>query len=361
MRPMRMPSPVRRGSSGVAKVLACCALVGAALPAGGLAAEQPLVVNLDNYVRAETDRYFTLYGDDGYFGTLRHDRAPPSLDEPEVIRANRDVLHSVGIFDLSEAITFVTPSSATRLQSMQVVNQDHYTVAMEYGGAEIELTEESVGSRYGLVMFRTQVDGDDVADIAEANAMQDAIEWQQSDPGEMSLPQWDEESLGKVREAILGLSPFISGSHGMFGDRNDVDPIRHLWGTAAGWLGQPIEDAYFMTFSVAANDGVTPHILTLPVKVPVTGFWSLSVYDQQGRFLPDAEDASSLTSTRADANEDGSVTIQFGGNPEAPNYLAIAPGWSYTLRFYRPAEALVSGQWIPPSPIPIALPGEGGP
>ncbi|WP_083970432.1 DUF1214 domain-containing protein [Halomonas sp. S2151] len=315
-------------------------------------------VNLDTYVRAQTDTHFQNYADDGYFGSLRHDRAPLPVDA-EVVRVNRDILHSVGVFDLASPVTFTAPASATRLQSMQVVNQDHYTPMMSYGGREIVLDEESVGSRYALVMFRTQVDADSSADIAEANALQDAIEWSQDDAGELSLPEWDMERLSEVREAVLGLSPFISGSHGMFGAEDSVDPVRHLWGTAAGWLGQPIEDAYYVTVSPLHNDGETPQVLILPVDVPVTGFWSVTVYDARGRLIEGAEGAHSLTSVEADANEDGSVTLHFGGDPQAPNHLAIAPGWTYTLRFYRPAEALIKGDWLPPSPTPVGLPVPG--
>lgn len=311
-------------------------------------------VTLDNYVRAQTDMHLRRYAEDGYFGTLLHEREPLPVDG-KLVRPNRDVLHSIGLFDLNHPVSFVTPESATRMQSMQVINQDHFTPSMTYGGRELELTKQDVGTRYALVVFRTQVDADDPDDIARANEMQDAIQWHQEASGSLELPDWDAHQMTALREAILALSPWVKGSHQMFGTREDVDPVRHLWGTAAGWLGQPESAAYYMTFTPLHNESDGAQILTIPFDVPITGFWSVTVHDREGRLLPDAKGAWSLMSSNAHANEDGSVTVMFGGNSEARNYLAIEPGWGYTFRFYRPTRALIDGEWRPPLPIPIEL------
>jgi hypothetical protein len=39
------------------------------------------------------------------------------------------------------------------------------------------------------------------------------------------------------------------------------------------------------------------------------------------------ETAISVNSVPAKTNGDGSSTIRFGGDPKAPNYLRIMPGW----------------------------------
>lgn len=328
-----------------------------ALMARPVPARAAVAVTLDNYVRAQTDLHFRRYAEDGYFGTLRHEREPQPV-EGRMVRPNRDVLYSIGLFDLAHPVRFVTPERATRMQSMQVINQDHYTPIMSYGGIEQELTQEDVGSRYALVVFRTQVDADDPEDIDDANAMQDEIKWHQEASGSLELPDWDAQQMTALREAILDLSPWISGSHDMFGAKDEVDPVRHLWGTAAAWLGQPESAAFFMTFTPLHNESDRAQVLTVPFDVPITAFWSVTVYDKEGRLLSDAEGAWSLQSSNAHANEDGSVTLLFGGSVEAHNYLAIEPGWSYTFRFYRPAGALLDGDWVPPSPIPLEVPEE---
>ena len=50
------------------------------------------------------------------------------------------------------------------------------------------------------------------------------------------------------------------------------------------------------------------------------------------------------------ANADGTVTLHFGGDPHAPNYLPITPGWNYIVRCYLPSWQIIEGNWTPPVP-----------
>lgn len=52
-----------------------------------------------------------------------------------------------------------------------------------------------------------------------------------------------------------------------------------------------------------------------------------------------------LITSRLKKNEDGSVTIHFGGDPKQSNYLYIMKGWNYTVRLYRPKEEILNGSW----------------
>ena len=65
---------------------------------------------------------------------------------------------------------------------------------------------------------------------------------------------------------------------------DEVDPVRHLIGTAIGWGGNPEQDATYLNFNPPANDGTTVHKLTVPAEVPVDGFWSISLYNAEGFF-----------------------------------------------------------------------------
>ena len=70
------------------------------------------LVNVDNFVRAETDRMFaSLQSDSGGVNTLFHHRAPAPLDHQTVIRMNRDTLYSLAIVDISEGATLTVPDS----------------------------------------------------------------------------------------------------------------------------------------------------------------------------------------------------------------------------------------------------------
>jgi hypothetical protein len=46
------------------------------------------------------------------------------------------------------------------------------------------------------------------------------------------------------------------------------------------------------------------------------------------------------------------VTIHFGGDPKASNYLPIMKGWNYTVRLYQPQAAIADGKWTFPAAVP---------
>jgi hypothetical protein len=61
--------------------------------------------------------------------------------------------------------------------------------------------------------------------------------------------------------------------------------------------------------------------------VPVDGFWSISLCNAEGYFIENAGNAYTLNSTTANKDQDGSVTVQFGGCVDrVTNCLPIMPG-----------------------------------
>ena len=90
--------------------------------------------------------------------------------------------------------------------------------------------------------------------------------------------------------------------------------------------------------------------------VPVDGFWSVSVYNEAGFFAPNPEQKYSLNSVTASRDEDGSVTIRFGGpDRTAANRLPIVADWNYVVRLYRPRPEILDGSWT--FPTAEAIPG----
>ncbi|WP_348643616.1 DUF1214 domain-containing protein [Methylocystis sp. L43] len=85
--------------------------------------------------------------------------------------------------------------------------------------------------------------------------------------------------------------------------------------------------------------------------MPVEGFWSVTVYNAKG-FYEAPENAISVNNVTAHKDKDGKVTIHFGGDPNAPNYLRIMPGWNYTVRLYRPRAEALNGKWKFPEATP---------
>ena len=60
------------------------------------------IVNVLNYVRAETDMQFKSYAAKaGGVGKLMHLREVYSVENQTTIRGNRDTLYSFGVFDLA--------------------------------------------------------------------------------------------------------------------------------------------------------------------------------------------------------------------------------------------------------------------
>ncbi|HXW72890.1 MAG TPA: DUF1254 domain-containing protein [Methylocella sp.] len=312
-------------------------------------------VTVDNFVRAETDNYLATNAKEAGIGKLSHRREPSSIDQQTVIRLNRDTLYSFGVFDLGAGpVTVTLPNAGKRFMSLQIINEDHYVPLVAYDHKPHTLTEKNVGTRYAMVAIRTLVDPNDPKDLEQAHQLQDAIKVTQQDSGKLELPSWDQTSLKEIRDTLLALAKHTDGFSHAFGARDQVDPIKHLIGTAAGWGGNPDKDATYIGANVPKNDGTTVYKLHVR-DVPVDAFWSVSVYDAAGYFESNPYSAYSLNNITAKKDPDGAVTVQFGGcDGKIPNCLPIMPGWNYTVRLYRPRPEILTGQWKFPNPEPIS-------
>jgi hypothetical protein len=187
--------------------------IAATLAAGNAIAQSPggnaVPVTVDNFVRAESDVYFgrLLKDSGGTMGKFNHRREPASIDDQSVIRLNRDTLYSSALFDLDAGpVTIVMPDAGKRFMSMQVINEDHYVPAVYYGAGTRTLTKASVGTRYVVVGVRTLVDPNDPKDIEQVHKLQDAIKVSQKAAGQFEVPNWDQASQKKVRDALLVLA-----------------------------------------------------------------------------------------------------------------------------------------------------------
>lgn len=306
-------------------------------------------VTLRNFPRAESDHYFSGFVAKGCFAKFCHERAAASVDKQAVIRMNRDTLYSSGVFDLTTPLTVTLPDSGGRFQSMQVVSQDHYMPLVAYAAGQYVLTQESVGTRYVTVLIRTFMDPNQPKDVAAAHVVQNGITASQAAPGAFVPGDWDQAQRETLSKQLGGLMPYAKDGP-MFGPKGAVDPVAHLVGTAAGWGGNPARDAIYVSRSVPQNDGVTPYELKLK-DVPVDGFWSVIVYNAKGYFEA-PETAISVNNVTGKRDRDGTVTVRFGGDPKAPNYLRIMPGWTYVARLYRPRASILDGSWTLPEPTP---------
>ncbi|WP_431017543.1 DUF1254 domain-containing protein [Bradyrhizobium pachyrhizi] len=315
---------------------------------GTSSAQAPVPVTVDNFARAESDLYLGgAVKDAGGIGKLLHHREPIQIDKQTVIRSNRDTLYSAAVVDFDAGPATITlPDAGKRFRSMQVINEDHYVVGnVEYRAGAYTYDRKKVGTRYALIAFRTLVDPNDSKDIGKVHALQDAIKISQKNPGKFEVPNWDQASQKSIRDALLILNDHTGGFAHAFGPKGQVDPVRHLIGTAAGWGGNPDKDATYLSITPARNDGTTIYKLTVR-DVPVDAFWSISVYNEKGYFEKNPYDAYTLNNVTGVKGADGSIAIQFGGcGGKIQNCLPITKGWNYTVRLYRPHAEILNGKW----------------
>lgn len=336
--------------------LAPLALALSALLTPFASAAEPIPVTVDNFIRAESDLYFAgmIRDSGGAIGKLDHRRVPANIDKQTVIRLNRDTLYSSAVFDLDAGpVTLTLPDAGKRFRSLMLINQDHYVPSVTYDSGQHVIDKAKVGTRYVTVAIRTLVDPANPEDLKKVHALQDAIKVEQpGGPGKFEVPEWDAASQKKVRDALLVLASTKTGFQKAFGTKEQVDPINHLIGTAAGWGGNPDKDATYLNFTPAKNDGTTPYKVVVK-DVPVDAFWSISVYNKEGYFAKNPENAYSVNNLTARKSADGSVTVLFGGAPDATaNHIPITPGWNYTVRLYRPRTEILDGTWKFPEPQP---------
>ena len=326
----------------------------AAFAAQTAEAGAPLTVNDSNFIRAESDLYFSETVKTGGVGKLYHNREMTPIDKQTVVRMNRDTLYSAGVFDLDAApVTITLPDPGKRFMSMEAISEDQYAIEVVYAPGRYTYTKDKVGTRYVLFAIRTLADPENPADLKAANALQDEIKVEQASTGTFEVPNWDPKSQGEVRDALAVRAPQLSGSAVMFGTKTEVDPTAHLIGTAIGWGGNPPSAAVYNNVYPKQNDGNTVYRLTVR-DVPVDGFWSISVYDAKGYFEKNGLGAYSVNDITARPNSDGSITVQFGGCAKAtPNCLPITPGWNYMVRMYRPRKAILDGSWQFPEASPV--------
>lgn len=311
-------------------------------------------VTVDNYNRAQSDVYFAGAVKNGAFGKFLPVRTLAPVEQRGIIRPNRDTLYSFAVFDLDAGpVTITLPQAANRFAALQFINEDQYTQGVYYGGGTHALTRTMAGTRYALGVFRVLVDFRDDKDIQQAHALQDEIKVSQAATGTFVVPNWDDASRRKVQAALLELGTTVTDTRRMFGaNESQVDPVKHLIGSAMLWGGNPERDALYLPITPPRNDGSVVYKLTVR-DVPVAGFWSVSVYNSEGYFQPNRYDAYSVSSVTAQKDPDGAVTIQFGGcDGVIRNCLPTVKGWNYTVRLFRPGAEVLKGRWV----FPVARP-----
>lgn len=308
----------------------------------------PIPVSVDNFVRAETDRMFAdLQRDAGGINRFRHNREPASVDHQTVVRLNRDTLYSFGVVDISEGATVEIPEHGQRYVSAMIVNQDHFVNAIYHEPGDYHLSVDEFETPYVMVAVRILADPTDPDDLAQVVELQDQVVIEGGSSRSFSMPEYDQMSFDETRQALLQLARGMKDFSGMFGTKDEVDPVRHLIGTAAGWGGLPTSEAVYV--GVDPRQPIGKYEIRVG-DVPVDGFWSVSVYNADGFFEPNDAGMYSVNSVTGVRDDNGILTVRFGSHgDDSPNVIPITEGWNYLVRLYQPRPEIVDGSWqFPP-------------
>jgi hypothetical protein len=201
------------------------------------------------------------------------------------------------------------------------------------------------------VVARILVDANDPDDIAEVNRLQDRVILNLNSQNAYAHPDYDQDSFKATKDALLALGKGVSDTTRTFGRQSDVDPVRHLIGTATGWGGLPETEAFYFMETEPRPGG--RYTFTLR-DMPVDAFWSVSIYNRDGYYEANPFNSYNLNSVTAKADPDGSVILNLAPDGEGlTNHLYVTEGWNYALRLYRPQPAVLDKTWTPPTPQPL--------
>lgn len=309
-------------------------------------------VNVDTFRRAETARmYDSILALTGGVNRWMHYRAPTPVENQPVIRMNRDTLYSTAVVDISGGARVTIPESAGRYLSVMVVNEEHYINRVFREPGVHELTVAEHGSAYVFLAARVFVDPEDAADVAAVNALQDELVIEAASANPFAHEAYDEASLTETRQGLLTLARGLSDTRRFFGSKDEVEPTRHLIGTAAGWGGLPTSEAVYQMHTEPMPAG--HYTLTLH-DVPVDAFWSISIYNRDGFFEANPFNTYSRNSVTAEPEADGSVVLNLAPDGTGlRNHLFVMDGWNHTVRLYRPRPAVSDGTWVAPEPVRV--------
>ena len=305
------------------------------------------VVTPDNFIRAETDNMFAaMIANAGGTNTFFHFRRPTPLDRQSVIRMNRDVLYSGGVFDGAEGITVDFPELPDdRYASVYVIDNDHYVVDIIHEPGTHRVKGET---RFLYVIVRIQVlDSTDLDEIARVNALQDRFAVTSATGEDFPGFLWDRASLDAQRAIYEEESKAYDSWAGMMGRRGEVnEDTRHI-AAAAAWGLLPETEATYLNYKPPEARADTCYRATYSVP-DNDGFWSITVYGDDG-FMK--SDRNVVNGSNVTLNDDGTFTVQFGPEGacgEVANRVDTSDGWNFLFRIYRPGESVLNGDYTLP-------------
>jgi len=307
----------------IKNILPTAALI-ALLPNIAMAA--PTVVTQENFPQAYTNmRIGALLKITG--GVNKFFAMPVASSNPKmqfVVRMNRDTFYSISVIDMSSDNVYVTVPKTDKYVTVQVIDENHETQPMIYGSGRHKI---SAKTDYAFVAVRTLDDSirDDL--IIEAGSAKP-----------FKVQEWDMPSFQSLDKAgNLAFNDGYNQSKAFGNTESGQTAYMKYLGAAAGWGGAMVEDNIYQTSRFFPNNGCYEATFVNPES---KYFWSVTVYNSDGRLFNDIANISSETDPVQ--NEDGTYTLRFGCTGQQNN-IPIVEGnttgnFNVLMRHYGPSE-----------------------
>jgi hypothetical protein len=312
-----------------------------AIGASACATASPVEVTVDNYSTVETSRQYEIQIENaGGMNKLDHWYGTTKVDKQPIIRLNQDTVYSMGIVDATKGGSITVPDTDGRFVSVRYIDENHFVYADTYDPGVHKFPDYD-GHLYVNVRIGAY-EISDKEDKAIAAIQKDIVVSANSNTAFEPIV-YDETSLATTHQELLAM--FNTGKHDprkFFALEGVADPIGHHIGTAIGWGGGTAEGTVW---------NMTPHSKDFTCQSTTfdnpknKGFWSITVYNEQG-FLFAENNVNSYT---AIPNDDGTFTVRFGCNGQKNNIqIENESGkWNAIVRSYAPSQMVIDGDWNP--------------
>lgn len=304
------------------------------MTASSVAIAAPTIVDDNNFVHAETAKYFAVQQSEAPINTFKHDRVAITKDNQTIIRSNTDLLYSTALVDVSKGAWFILPAGET-YQIMQLIDENHRMLETVYPGKTVALTKDDLTSgSYIYILMRTAM----TEGVEHANKLQDAAIIDAKSATPYVATEYDGNSLDAIRASYEKHVNEIKSELAFTSAANHVDDFQYKLGAAVGWAGLPVQDA---AYTSRAGTGSTK-CASISFDVPPLnyndgGYWSITAYGATG-WIETATPA--VNSTNAVVNKD-KVTVRFNCDG-ADNNIETAEDWNFAVRLYRPDVSVIT-------------------
>ena len=292
-------------------------------------------VDRSNLIEAESDKYFFELQAKGPVNVFQHRRDVADMDNQLIVRENRDTLYSFGIVDVSKGATFTLPESDI-YQSIMILDQSQYVVAVIYSGESITISREDLSfGEHVYAAIRTSVKSSTPDEIKEAQRLQDLVTVRAGSDKPYVHAGYDQEEREELRLELEkeAADLVIANAFGP-ADKPSLTDNDRLLGASMGWGGLDTADAHYELFIAPDNSGVCSSLTFDKPELKDKGFFSITTYG------PDAfihTDNFALSSYAMKPNTDGTYTVNFNCEG-ATNNLDVVEGWTGVLRMYTPVD-----------------------